>query len=371
MEVRWQLIRSFETSLTSQNENLELRKLIARARSDREADKAAYGEKIKKFGMSSLNQINALRDELVRLKTAHGEGLAEHGNYMTKVNGRMQQMAASVSDDASAMLELQDENQRLKLDIDRMEKELADVQAIKGTDAQRNAKTIEELRAQLGDADTQNKEYSEKIEALETQVKNEVLTRESLTEEVKRLRLWVTKMEEKGLMAAAEAEEQKQEMENEHALAVQALTQEGNTLRGTIAFLQEELYRVQTALHVPPTNSHFGKFVELKSENRQLQSKLETTLRAQASNPLPNSHGPGHEGPASASASVASSKGVKRVPPKGMKGNKLAPPGEPQRSPRVVPPRAQPPGGEMRSSSGQGGGRQKLSVELPLSKTVV
>lgn len=359
--------------MVSQNENLELRKLIAKARSERDAEKAAYAEKIRKFGTGSLNQIHAMRDELVRLKKTHSEGLSEHETYMTKVNGRMQQMATTVSGDASSMLNLQDENERLKVDLDRMEKELADIQAIKGTDAQRSIKTIEDLRAQLGDADTQNKEYLEKIEALETQVKNEILTRESLTEEVKRLRLWVSKMEEKGLMAAAEAEEQKQQMETEHELAIQALTQEGNTLRGTVAFLQDELYRLQTALHVPPTNSHFGKFVELKSENRQLQSKLETTLRNQAANQLPNAQGPGHEGPASASASVASSKGVKRAPPKGMKGKSLQPPGAgPQMSPRVVPPRAHPPGGELRSSSGNGGGRQKtLSVEVPLSKTIV
>ena len=209
MEVRWQLIRSFETSLASQNENLELRKLVARARSDRDALKAANAEKIKKFGFDFLKQMQQLRDELIRMKKAHGDGLAEHENYMTKVNGRLLAMSHTVSDEAAARLALHDENQRLKFDLERVEKELADVHAIKGTDAQRNTKTIEDLRAQLGEADTQNKTYTEKIESLETQVKNEVLTRESLSEEVKRLRLWVAKMEEKGLIAAAEAEEQK------------------------------------------------------------------------------------------------------------------------------------------------------------------
>lgn len=371
MEVRWQLIRSFETSLASQNENLELRKLVARARSDRDALKAANAEKIKKFGFDFLKQMQQLRDELIRMKKAHGDGLAEHENYMTKVNGRLLAMSHTVSDEAAARLALHDENERLKFDLERVEKELADVHAIKGTDAQRNTKTIEDLRAQLGEADTQNKTYMEKIESLETQVKNEVLTRESLSEEVKRLRLWVAKMEEKGLIAAAEAEEQKQRMESEHALAVQALTQEGNTLRGTVAFLQDELYRVQTALHVPPTNSHFGKFVELKSENRHLQSKLEKTLRSQAAAPLP-----GHTQDPASSGSVASTstaKGqVKRAPAKGMKGNMLQPgPGPQQTSPRVVPPRAHPPGGEIRSSSGGQGSRPKVVLEVPGQKTII
>ena len=81
-------------------------------------------------------------------------------------------------------------------------------------------------------------------------------------------------MEENGLIAATEAEEMKRKMELEHQMNLKAMTEENNTLRSTVVFLQEELSWVQSALSVPTTNSHFGKFVELKSENRKLTTKL-------------------------------------------------------------------------------------------------
>ena len=90
MEVRWQLIRSFETSLVSQNENLELRKLVARARTERDDLKVKNAETIKKVGLDFINQVHKLRDELVRLKKAHNDGLTEHDNYTTKLNQRVQ-----------------------------------------------------------------------------------------------------------------------------------------------------------------------------------------------------------------------------------------------------------------------------------------
>ena len=63
---------------------------------------------------------------------------------------------------------------------------------------------------------------------------------------------------------------------------------------------------------------------------------------------------------------------VKRAPAKGMKGNMLQPgPGPQQTSPRVVPPRAHPPGGEIRSSSGGQGSRPKVVLEVPGQKTII
>ena len=274
--------------MANQNENLELRKMIDQARAEARTGSAAQQEIIKKFGENTGNMILKLREELVRLKKAQSDCGMEHEQYMTKVNGRMVEMVAETQSMTTHIHNLRGSEAGLKVDVERLEKDLSDLQALKNGDAERTMKTIDTLRTELGDADTKNKYHLEKIADLDAQVKNEIMTRESLTEEVKRLRLWIAKMEEKGLMASSEAEEQREQMASEHAMIIQALTQEGNTLRGTVAFLQEELYRVQTALHVPTTDSNFGKFVELKTENRNLVSKLESTVRGQMSNPLPN-----------------------------------------------------------------------------------
>ena len=342
MEVRWQLIRSFETAMNEQNENLMLRKQIDRLHVAHKAQNRVTGDKLKVFTNEFLSQLGKLREELVRTKKEYADGSLRTLREMDGLKAKLIDINHESQDRTMDIAQKMAENATLTDQVAELKREMSDAASIKAADADRNARTIEMLRAELGEADTVNKYSQEKIDNLEAQVKNEIVTRESLSEEVKRLRLWIGKMEENGLVVATEAEERKRRMELEHQMNVKAMAEENNSLRSTIVFLQEELSRAQAALNVPTTNSHFGKFVELKNENRKLTSKLENTMRAAVN------AGPGAAPATTAAASrdpASEATGSVRSRAQGLRG-KFVPEKSgtvsgaeaSQRSPRVPPP---------------------------------
>ena len=327
--------------MNEQNENLMLRKQIDSLHVAHKAQNAVTSDKLKSFTNEFVSQLNKLREELVRTKKEYDDGSLNTLRQMDGLKDKLIEVNHESQHKSMEIAQKASENAALNEQVAALRGEMNEAANIKLADADRNSRTIEMLRAELGEADTVNKYSQEKIDNLEAQVKNEIITRESLTEEVKRLRLWIGKMEENGLMAATEAEEMKRRMELEHGMNVQAMTDENNTLRATIIYLQEELARAQSALSVPPTNSHFGKFVELKNENRKLTRNLENTMRA-AVNAGPGGVTAASVAPPSGPASLTGTSGTATRGAKlgarakgGMMRGGVPPP---QQSPRVPPP---------------------------------
>ena len=354
MEVRWQLIRSFETSMLAENENLGLRKQIDNLRTAHKAQNRVTGDKLREFTSNFSKEVVNLREELDRTKKDYNDAQKDMLRQMDMMKNKLIEVREESTSKTLEIFDFKEKIKELNELVATLRQEASEQAGIKAADADRNSRTIEMLRTELGEADTLNKFNLEKLENLDAQVKNEILNRDNLTEEVKRLRLWIGKMEENGLVAATEADEVRRKMELEHNMNMNALMEENNTLRATIVYLQEELTRAQNALNVPPTNSHFGKFVELKSENRKLQGKLENTLKAQVNS------GPGSSSSSSSSTSsrtkmaANTQKGAARSrPPQGgsrgyqhdlgggmptMRTSSAGKGTDPQMSPRVAPP---------------------------------
>ena len=262
MEVRWQLIRGFEKTMKRDNENMSLRRQLESLTRRNEGDKSDMRLQILNLSQAFDETSNTLRRELDQVRADFQ--MAEKDNNVTA--GRMRTALESIILASQKMSSHRDqllsENYELQATIDEHEKDYKSMHGVKSSENDRLNKLIETLRQDLGESDSKSKDLEERLEMTEAALKNEKGSRETLGEEVKRLRLWIGKMEMNGLKSMEDAEEEKNILIREHESRLQLLLQENAALKDGVEMLNDEVRRLSDLLKTPSTSSHFSKFIE-------------------------------------------------------------------------------------------------------------
>jgi hypothetical protein len=279
MEVRWQLIRGFEKTLKSDNENMSLRRQLESLTRRNESDKSDMRLQILKLSQTFNETAGTLRRELdqVRADIQHTE--KENSVTANRMKSALENIILANQKMTSHRDQLLQENYDLRNTIEEHEKDYKSMHGVKSSENDRLNKLIETLRQDLGESDSKCKDMEERLLMTEAALKNEKGTKETLSEEVKRLRLWIGKMEMNGLKTMEDAEEEKNILIREHESRLQLLLQENAALKDGVEMLNEEVHRLSDLLKTPSTSSHFSKFIALKSENVQLKQNLNAATR--------------------------------------------------------------------------------------------
>lgn len=276
MQLRWNHIRSIELQLATDDENTNLKKTISELKSllSSSTHKSNISNSyLKQVIDTSNDNISTLKNELKKLKTSYTIDQQITGKMFPLLQESIKKLCENnlklnkecininkINEKSSIIIaKLQEENQSLKEKNNSItsnykieEQKLNEQLLVALENKKKNAKEIEILKLSLNEIETSKYDKEKKLKSyikkIEMDYKNQY---ESLVFNV--------------------SENEKQIIEHYEKVIVE-FQEDNNCLIRTIADLNAQIEKLKEQL--PNNQSAFSKFVEMKTENAILQSKV-------------------------------------------------------------------------------------------------
>ena len=284
MEIRWQQIRGFERGLLLDNENVALRREIDGLKENQVSADSVHGDTLRIFQKKFTALVKIAREGLKSAKAESAEELNEMASSLKKLQNLVKQVSDHSQSTSEELNRKTMDNSSLAQNLEEVRQELLLSTTSKSSESERLSVQIEKLRQQLGEADYREKVMQDQLEAKELELENQKGTNDGLQDESKRLRLWINKMEMDGLQTVADAEGARKKLIDQHEDVVQSLMSESSGLRRDMEDMINEIDRLNAIINAPPSQTHFSKFVDLKTQNMQLKTKLHKKEKEAAKN---------------------------------------------------------------------------------------
>ena len=274
MEIRWQIMRGFESSVQVDCENIALRRLIENLQHKSLTSTAKHDDTLRAFKNKFDKLVKVARGSLVDNRLYSETQFSSINSQMTAVRDHVKDLGAmnlNTDGDLAATITAKRDLEKL---VDKLKGEIVEISTQRKTENERNSAKISQLRIELGEADARHTQDKLALTELRMETDSLANTNNSLLDQIKTLRMWAQKMEMDGLQTVAEAQEQRQRMQEGHDNITSALLAEAAENRESMNEMQVEIQRLQAILAQPVQETHFQKFVNLKKANVQLKSKL-------------------------------------------------------------------------------------------------
>jgi hypothetical protein len=281
MEIRWQIMRGYESAVQVDCENIALRRTIENLQIKSLSTNAKHDETLKAFKSKFAKLVKVARESLVDTRQYSDAQMSSIASQITAVRRHVRnlgEMGLNTEGDLAGTIKVKLE---LEKEIERLKANIVEISAGRKSENERASAQISQLRVELGEADARHVADSTALSEIRMETDSLANTNQKLLDEIKTLRMWAQKMEMDGLQTVAEAREQRQRMKDHHDGVVASLLAESTQLRTRIGDLEAEVSRLQAVLAQPVQETHFQKFVNLKQANVQLKSKLQQLVKEQ------------------------------------------------------------------------------------------
>lgn len=279
MEIRWQIMRGFESALQVDTENIKLRRHIEGLHHKALATQAKHDDRLKTFYNKYRQLTKVARASLGDTRQYSQAQMDSINAELSAIRSHMQKLGDLGVHTGADLKDTHAAKKALEEKVAALQGEVVSINSAKSADNERNTETVRKLRAELGDADARNESQVNEYANLQRQTDTLVQGNEKLQEEIQRLRMWAQKMEQDGLLTVAESEEQRQRLVESHESVVGTFLNENGQMRSMLDAMQAEVARLNDLLSAPVQETHFQKFVNLKKANLQLKSKLKVVLK--------------------------------------------------------------------------------------------
>jgi len=279
MEIRWQIMRGYESAVQVDCENVALRRMIENLQHRSLTTNAKHEDILRQFHGKFKKLVKLARDSLSDTRQYSEARMVTMAAKISQVREHVATLGQMGSNTEGGLAGAIEAKTKLEKQVEQLQAEIIDVNQAKKSEKERMKATILQLRAELGEADARHTLDEEKYGGLRMETDTLTLTNSKLVDEIKVLRMWAQKMEMDGLQTVAEAKEQRQRLIDQYDNIVNSLTSEASGLRTRIQELDVEIEHLKELLARPTQETHFQKFVNLKKANVQLKSKLTDLAR--------------------------------------------------------------------------------------------
>lgn len=316
MEIRWQIMRGYESAVQVDCENIALRRIIENLQHQKLTTNARHDEVLRQFNAKFKKLVKIARESLADTRQYSEAEMVVMAAKISQVREKVAIIHATKVNTEGDLAGTVEAKKILEALVSQLRSEIVDLNSARKADKERSEALIAKLRVELGEADARHTLDIERYNELRMETDSLHKTNDNLLDEIKRLRMWAQKMEMDGLQTVAEAQEQRQRLVEQHEHIVNSLLAEGRDLRSKIVELQQEVERLQAILAQPVQETHFEKFVNLKKANVQLKSKLTELVKEHQFNEANGTTGaPIKGGRGGGSNSVTGKKSERKEPP--------------------------------------------------------
>lgn len=290
VQIRWQLIRAAESNQSIEQENIQLRKEVASLRKDLE--KARQPTETVGFDPKMMLRItNAVashglrsRADLQKLRAAATTDLADLAKalaHIKSLNSNCVQMIVAQDNEAAAAAK---ERRKLAQQVTALQAELRDSQTNLTAELAVKDEYISNLKAKVKDLssakallEAEAVELRKAAEAGGSEARALAQRLADSRTEVSKLSAELLAAQNSSAMMLAESVESARRAAEGFQKIIADLSADNTALRTAVAALEEQISRLSGAL--VGNKSHFAKYVEVKTENLALQSKLDTIAK--------------------------------------------------------------------------------------------
>ena len=282
-QMRWQLLRSFERQEQLEDENIMLKR---RMQEDLHRSNEDFEKKIRSISSLAMEMPQMVRD-LYRDLGCIGEEVRHNiGKVQNDIRYAMELIAKAANANKKLLLTSEEKHQQL---VRKYEAALSTIDdnnnTIQSLSLRQNKETdklnvkIARLKETLGEVDAKNTKLSQENIALKDKYESLYQDKENLAAkydlsyaEIKRLKLVVSKLEADRAQLELDTTSMLENMRVQCNAVVHEKNIEIESLNAIILDLQLQNDKFTQAMM--GNKSNFAKFIELKSENISLQSKL-------------------------------------------------------------------------------------------------
>mmetsp|Transcript_2274 Transcript_2274/g.4038 ORF Transcript_2274/g.4038 Transcript_2274/m.4038 type:complete len:407 (-) Transcript_2274:940-2160(-) len=288
VQLRWQQIRAAEAAMVVENENIALKKEIAELKKSHTENlaKLSASQGIDKLVIAKHCQYLrtfAMRtnSELIKLKITYGQ----------EVSGLVSQkeLMGKAFENVLAILKMKEaQNEALEMEKVELVEQLKGLHLSNSSHKHSHSQEMDRLKQKFQEMkddlkDAQSKQQSlikendtleRKIETLANEKTESSARYQALHVEHQRMQGIVEKLRLEQETALEDVYQEKQRMQSHYEQIIEQLGYENEYLRNTCAEQEEQIAKLTNSLI--GNKSHFAKYVEVKTENLSLQSKLQS-----------------------------------------------------------------------------------------------